>query len=38
MKTRHFFEEKKILQRNQERKKYPAEHLGGEKISCSPGC
>jgi len=29
---------KKILQRNEERKKYPAEHLGGEKISCPPGC
>ena len=29
---------KKILQRNEEGKKYPAEHLEGEKISCPPDC
>ena len=31
METRHFFDEKEILQRNEERKKHRAEHLGGKK-------
>ena len=35
----HFIPVKKtILQRNEEEKKYPAEHLEGEKISCPPAC
>jgi len=38
VRTLFFFEEKKILQRNEEEKKYPAEHLEGKKISCPPGC
>jgi len=30
--------ENKNLQRNEERRKYPAEHLGGQKNSCPPVC
>ena len=31
------FGEKK-LQKNEEGKKHPAEHLDGKRISCPPGC